>query len=60
MFETDRFVEDFAKDGLRTLFLGKKEIDEDTYNDWNEKFNKAQLVTNNREEEVASVNAEIE
>lgn len=33
--ETDKFVDDYAKDGLRTLFLGKKLIDPNDYNVWN-------------------------
>jgi hypothetical protein len=58
--KTDGFVEEFAKDGLRTLFLGKRVIDPEEYNSWNKKFEKAQLSTQNREENVAKVNGEIE
>lgn len=53
---TDAFVEEYAKDGLRTLFLGKKFIDEDTYNDWNAEYIKASNTIGNREEAVSKVN----
>lgn len=58
--ETEKFVDDYAKDGLRTLFLGKKEIQRNDYDAWNKKFEQAQLSTVNREAEMAKVNGEIE
>jgi len=38
---SDRFVEEFAKEGLRTLYLGNKTILQEDYDDWNVKFEKA-------------------
>jgi len=58
--ETNNFVEDFAKDGLRTLFLARKEIEENDYYRWNKQFQQAELVIHNREEAVAKVNNTIE
>lgn len=58
--KTADFVEDYAKDGLRTLYLAKKTIDEDTYNNWNELQKKASTELKNREEAVAKVNDMIE
>jgi len=36
--DTEKFVDDYAKDGLRTLFLGRKTIEPDEYEAWNKKF----------------------
>lgn len=33
--KTEQFVEDYAKDGLRTLYLAQRYLDEDEYHDWN-------------------------
>jgi magnesium-transporting ATPase (P-type) len=45
---------------LRTLFIAYKVLDEDTYNEWNEKSVASKLLTKNREEEVAAVDGLIE
>ena len=37
-----------------------KEITQEEYTIWNDKFQKAQLVTHNREEEISKVNELIE
>lgn len=58
--DTDGFVDDYAKDGLRTLFLGKRVISQEEYDDWNAKFDAAINVTKDREEKLASVYEEIE
>jgi magnesium-transporting ATPase (P-type) len=47
-------------EGLRTLFLAEKYIDEQTYEEWNEKSKKAKLEVNNREEKVAEIDELIE
>ena len=47
--ETAKFVDDFAQGGLRTLFLAKKNINKSDYEQWNKKFDKAMLSTENRE-----------
>ena len=31
-------VDEYATSGLRTLLLAKKEVDEDYYEEWNERF----------------------
>ena len=48
------FLEDYAKQGLRTLLVAKKEIDSDTYEEWEAKYKKAS-VSVNREKEINRV-----
>ena len=60
MNATGSFVDDYAKDGLRTLYLAKKTIGEKEYNHWNREFEKAMLTTQGREEAVANTNEKIE
>lgn len=50
----------FASEGLRTLCLAKKVIDEKFYNTWKERFNEASCSLENREEKVDAVYEEIE
>lgn len=57
---TQHFVDGFAETGLRTLFLAEKYIDEQTYQEWNEKSKASKLEINNREEKVAAVDELIE
>lgn len=45
---------------MRTLFIAYKVLDENTYNEWNEKSVASKLLTKNREEEVAAVDGLIE
>jgi magnesium-transporting ATPase (P-type) len=57
---TQKFVDEFAESGLRTLFLAEKYLDEQTYAQWNEESKIAKLSINNREEKVAAVDEKIE
>ena len=57
---TQGFVDNFAQEGLRTLFLAEKYLDEAEYEKWSEESRKAKLVVNNREEAVAAVDEKIE
>lgn len=50
----------FASEGLRTLCLAKKVIDEKFYQAWKERFNEASCSLENREEKVDAVYEEIE
>ena len=38
MEETQIKVDEYATEGLRTLLLARKEIDEEYYEEWNERF----------------------
>ena len=53
-------MDNFAAQGLRTLFLAQKYIDEDTYQKWSEESKTAKLALVNREERVAAVDEKIE
>lgn len=57
---TQKYVDQFAETGLRTLFLAEKYIDEDTYAKWNEESKVSKLEINDREEKVAAVDEKIE
>ena len=58
--ETLDFIEDYAKEGLRTLLLAKRKLNEQEYNAWNMKFVEALQSVSNREERIAEVNELIE
>lgn len=58
--ETMELVEDYAKEGLRTLLLAQKKITLNEYIQWNQLFENAMQSVNNREEEVAIVNDRME
>jgi magnesium-transporting ATPase (P-type) len=48
--KTNKFLEDYAQDGLRTLLLAEKEIDPVEFNNWFLNYHKACLAMENREE----------
>lgn len=58
--KTEKFVEDYAKDGLRTLYLAERFLDENEYHEWNLKSMEAKLEINDRETKVAAVDELIE
>jgi magnesium-transporting ATPase (P-type) len=58
--KTEQFVEDYAKDGLRTLYLAERYLDEDEYYDWNLKSMQAKLEISDREAKVAEIDELIE
>lgn len=58
--ETKKIVDEFANEGLRTLLLAERYIDEDEYQSWNKKSQLAKLEISDREEKVAAIDEEIE
>lgn len=58
--KTEQYVEDYAKDGLRTLYLAERFLDESEYNEWNLKSMQAKLEINDRESKVAAIDELIE
>lgn len=58
--ETQKYVDSFAEEGLRTLFLAQRELSSKEYISWNARFEAAMQSVSNREEEVAQVNEMIE
>lgn len=53
-------LQEFAGDGLRTLALAYKDLDEDYFDVWMKKLLFASTVTENREEQLAVLYEEIE
>ena len=49
---TMKYLEEFSKEGLRTLLIAEKVIPQDFYNQWNKEYQLALISTNNREEKV--------
>lgn len=58
--KTQEFLDNFSKEGLRTLVIAEKVISETDYNIWNKEYQKALVETQNREEKVAHVAEQIE
>ena len=56
--ETQRHVDQYANEGLRTLFLAERTLSREEYNAWNDKVTKAKEAMN--EELVSEINSEIE
>lgn len=47
--QTLEYLNQYANQGLRTLLLAEKTIDEEEYNQWNEAYQEASLAMENRE-----------
>ena len=52
---TENEVNGFAATGLRTLYLATKELDEDVFADWNQKFMEAKNMIIDRDQHVHDV-----
>lgn len=50
---TDEHLESFAKDGLRTLCIAKKDLTEDEYESWMQNHKRAEVALTGREEKLA-------
>ncbi|XP_055944168.1 phospholipid-transporting ATPase ID-like [Argiope bruennichi] len=59
-FKTLEHLNKYAGEGLRTLCLAVKELDEDVFEEWKEKFHAAATSMDNREEKVNAVYEDIE
>ncbi|GAA5954486.1 hypothetical protein JCM3765_004472 [Sporobolomyces pararoseus] len=57
---TDKHLEDFANEGLRTLCLAYKPLDEETYDAWEREFHEATTLIQNRDEEMEAVSDRLE
>jgi len=57
---TEEYVKEFAREGLRTLYLAERKIDKEFYDQWEIKKNAAKALVNGRDEAVAAADAEIE
>ncbi len=54
------FLEEFSKEGLRTLLIAEKVISPEFYSQWNKDYQQALISTNNREEKVNNVAEQLE
>lgn len=57
---TEKHLDEFAGQGLRTLTLAYKVIEEEEYEAWNENYNAASAVLDGRDEKIEQVSSEIE
>ena len=57
---TKAFIDNYSRDGLRTLMLTKKDLGQREYNNWAQKWEAACLSIDDREEKIMKVAAEIE
>ena len=57
---TAEHLEMFAREGLRTLCIATKEIDEDTYQKWNKEHDVAAAAIENRDDKLETVSDVIE
>lgn len=53
-------IDEFAKEGLRTLVFAQKELEESRFNEWFVRFNEAKSSLEDREAKVSVVSAELE
>ena len=58
--KTKIIVDGYANEGLRTLYLAERNIEQNEYDDWNQKVQQAKLEINDREEKVAKEDEKIE
>lgn len=58
--KSQQYVDQFAEEGLRTLFLAQRKLSNQEYIDWNARFESAMQTVTNRDDAVARVNEEIE
>ncbi|KAJ7481094.1 phospholipid-translocating ATPase [Mycena galericulata] len=58
--QTEKHLDDFASNGLRTLTLAYKVLQEDEYAAWNERYHEATVALDDREELIEAVSDEIE
>ncbi|KPV75937.1 uncharacterized protein RHOBADRAFT_35702 [Rhodotorula graminis WP1] len=58
--QTDKHLEDFANEGLRTLCLAWKPLDEAGYDTWERQFHEATTLIEHRDEEMERLSDELE
>ncbi|KAH7921381.1 phospholipid-translocating P-type ATPase [Leucogyrophana mollusca] len=52
---TEEHLDEFARDGLRTLTLAYKVIPEDEFEAWNDRYHEASTALENREEKIENI-----
>ncbi|XP_012576716.1 PREDICTED: phospholipid-transporting ATPase FetA-like [Condylura cristata] len=53
-------LDDFAREGLRTLMVAYRELDDAFFQNWNKKYSEACLSLDNRESKISNVYEEVE
>jgi len=57
---TERYLQTYAEDGLRTLILAQKEVDPGYYDNWSRQYNEAQVSMVDRQAKMDEVSEKIE
>ncbi|XP_028376804.1 phospholipid-transporting ATPase FetA-like [Phyllostomus discolor] len=57
---TMKHLDEFAREGLRTLLVAYRELDNSFYRDWSKKHSEACLSLENREDKISAVYEEVE
>ncbi|KAF7986654.1 hypothetical protein HWV62_26488 [Athelia sp. TMB] len=57
---TEKQLDDFANDGLRTLTLAYKVVNEDEYESWSQRYHDATVTLDDREGQIEKVSEELE
>lgn len=57
---TDKFLEEYANEGLRTLLLVEKVLEPEEYERWNARYQEACLAIHGREEKIFALGEELE
>jgi len=57
---TERYLQTYAEDGLRTLILAQKEVDPAYYENWSRQYNAAQVSMVDRQAKMDEVSEKIE
>ena len=60
LIKTQDYVDKYAEEGLRTLFLAERVIPQNVYTTWNAEAQAVKLEIVNRDEKVAAVDEKIE
>ena len=58
--QTVAFLENYSKEGLRTLLIAEKEISDEVYEAWSMEYNQALIAPFNREEQMDTVAEKLE
>lgn len=53
--KTEKFLQHYAEEGLRTLLLAQKEVDIEFYNDWSQQYQQAMLSMTDRESKLNQI-----
>uniref|UniRef100_A0A0N5BVR4 Phospholipid-transporting ATPase n=1 Tax=Strongyloides papillosus TaxID=174720 RepID=A0A0N5BVR4_STREA len=56
----NNYLSEYANKGYRTLCFAKRDLDEEYYNIWKDKFHKASISLENRQQKLDEVSEEIE